>query len=382
VFSSFLLGGFEGSTGFNRHGQWIDSVCATYHDRYLSEDYALLAARGIRAVRESVRWPLVDTPEGMDLSHVDRLIDAGRRCGLTTIYDLFHFGYPAGLDPFAPEFAGRFADYCYTVARRVAASAESTSYFAPVNEPSYFAWAAGEAGLFAPHRRGCGPDLKVALVQAAIQGTEAIWAACPGARIISVDPFCHVIPSRDPGTIQRAKHFNTAVVFESWDMISGRTLPELGGSPKHLDIVGINYYWNNQWLLDDPDYVLADNDYRRLPLRDIVRTVYERYGREMILTETSHAGSRRAQWLMELVREVHAVHSLRIPLLAACWYPVLEMPEWHIPGQWTRMGLWDLDHANGLTRLPHEPVLDVLDRVRARLDTLCSRGEQPACMSS
>ena len=375
-----MLGGFEGSTGYNRHGQWIDSVSATHHDRFLIEDYTMLASRGIRAVRESVRWPLVDLRRGMDLSHVDRLIEAGRRCRLTTIYDLFHFGYPADLDPLTPEFTRRFCEYCYKVARRVAASAESTSYFAPVNEPSYFAWAAGEAGLFAPHRQGCGPDFKIALVQAAIKGTEAIWAGCPDARIVSVDPFCRVIPTDDPAAIQRARHFNSTVVFESWDMISGRIMPELGGSPKHLDIVGINYYWNNQWLLDTPDYVLADNDYRRLSLRDIVRTVYERYGREMILTETSHADSKRAPWLMELVCEVNALHALRIPLVGACWYPVLEMPEWHMSGQWTRMGLWDLDHANGMKRLPHAPVLEVLERVRGRLDTFC-RGKSSACMS-
>ena len=129
-----MLGGFEGSTGVNRHGHWIDSVRATHHDRYLNEDYALLTTRGVRAVRESVRWPLVDTPAGFDLSHVDALIEAGRRAGLTTIYDLFHFGYPERLHPLSPDFTPRFAEFCYKVARRVAASAESTCYFTPVNE--------------------------------------------------------------------------------------------------------------------------------------------------------------------------------------------------------------------------------------------------------
>ena len=31
------------------------------------------------------------------------------------------------------------------------------------------------------------------------------------------------------------------------DMLAGRLMPELGGSRDWLDIVGINYYWTNQW---------------------------------------------------------------------------------------------------------------------------------------
>ena len=32
MFQSFFLAGFEGSTGFNRHGEWFDQVVATGHD--------------------------------------------------------------------------------------------------------------------------------------------------------------------------------------------------------------------------------------------------------------------------------------------------------------------------------------------------------------
>ena len=60
MFRSFFLAGFEGSTGYNRHGQWFDQVVATGHDKTVEQDYRDLAALGIRAARESVRWPLVD----------------------------------------------------------------------------------------------------------------------------------------------------------------------------------------------------------------------------------------------------------------------------------------------------------------------------------
>ena len=31
MFRSFFLAGFEGSTGYNRHGEWFDQVTATGH---------------------------------------------------------------------------------------------------------------------------------------------------------------------------------------------------------------------------------------------------------------------------------------------------------------------------------------------------------------
>jgi hypothetical protein len=106
-----FLGGFEGGTGRNKHGQWFDGVSSTRHDVHLNEDYRLLAANKISTVRECVRWPLVDTSRGFDFSTLDAIIEASRRTGLTVIYDLFHFGYPPSLDPLNGEFEKRFTEY-------------------------------------------------------------------------------------------------------------------------------------------------------------------------------------------------------------------------------------------------------------------------------
>jgi hypothetical protein len=34
--------------------------------------------------------------------------------------------------------------------------------------------------------------------------------------------------------------------YQVLDILSGRICPELGGSPDYLDILGFNYYYNNQ----------------------------------------------------------------------------------------------------------------------------------------
>jgi hypothetical protein len=386
MFRSFLQAGFECSTGFNRHREWIDQVTATQHDTFADDDYALLRSVGIRTAREGVRWPLVDRGAGYDFSSLEPFLTASRRHGVELIFDLCHFGYPPHLDPFAADFAGHFAAYCHAAARFIADRVDGPPAFTPLNEPSYFAWAAGDAALFAPHLTGRGWDLKVALVHAMISGIEAIWSACPAARIVNVDALCRTVPPDDrPELADEAAAFNDRVVFESWDMLCGRLLPELGGSRRHLGIIGINYYWNNQWEWSRPGRGLDDGDPRRRRLRELVGAVWTRYGGSVLISETSHVDEQRPRWLRELAAEAEAMLDAGIPLLGVCLYPVLGMPEWHARDQWTRMGLWDLiPQSPSLGRVPYEPALAALRDVQhieataaARLRALGVHASQP-----
>jgi beta-glucosidase/6-phospho-beta-glucosidase/beta-galactosidase len=363
MFDSFFLAGFESATGYNAHHEWIDQIAATRHDLHADEDYRLLREAGLCAAREAIRWPLVDLGHGRyDFSSVKPFIESARRHGVELIYDLFHFGYPDEVDLFSVEFIERFADYCYAAARFVSERTEGVCYFTPVNEPSYFSWAAGEVGMFAPHARGRGWELKVNLIRGAIRGIDAIRSACPGAKIINVDPLCHVAAPLDrPDLRPEADAFNCGAVMQAWDILAGRLLPELGGSARHLDIVGINYYWTNQWELGRAGVPLEERDVRRVPLRELVRGVWERYGTDILITETGHVGEMRAPWLNELTGECGAMLREGIPLSGVCLYPILGMPEWHARNEWTRMGLWDLEPDSGdLRRVPYIPLMNVL----------------------
>jgi hypothetical protein len=148
-------------------------------------------------------------------------------------------------------------------------------------------------------------------------------------------------------------------------MLCGRLLPELGGSRQHLDIIGINYYWMNQWEWGNGRIPLDEADPRRTTLRQLVRSAWERYGGELMITETSHVDERRACWLRSVAEEVGSLLDERIPLHGLCLYPILGMPEWHARHQWTQMGLWNLEARDGrLERVPHLPMMEALDEVR------------------
>ncbi|HYI90925.1 MAG TPA: glycoside hydrolase [Beijerinckiaceae bacterium] len=379
MFRSFFLAGFEGSTGYNRHGQWFDQVAATGHDRSVDQDYRDLAALGIHAARETVRWPLVDQGGRYDFSSLEPFARAARENGSEVIWDLFHYGYPQDVDIWGAAFPERFAEYCYAVARYLAREGEAL-YVTPVNEPSFMAYAGGEKGLFAPYGQERGWELKIALTRAAIAGIDAIRLACPEARIVNVDPLCRVAtPAGRPDLAEEARDFNERLVFQGWDMLSGRIMPELGGSREHLDIVGINYYWTNQWewripLVDGRIPPLADDDPRRLPLSALVRSVWERYGGEIIITETSHIGDMRGAWLREVAAESETLLQQGVPLRGVCLYPILGMPEWHDPDIWTPMGLWDpVCHRDPCgDRLLCQPMAEALRSAR-HLDALQAR---------
>jgi hypothetical protein len=376
MFRSFYLAGFECATGYNMHGEWIDQIVATEHDHRVNEDYARLAEIDIHGVREAVRWPLVDRGGGRyDFSSLEPFVDAARRHGFDVIWDLFHYGYPDGVDPFSSELVERFGAYCRAVARFLSERLPGPHFFTPINEPSYFSWVGGHAAHFAPYERNRGIELKINLARACLRGIDALREVCPTARIVNVDPICHVVPRNDSREELEAAHeFNEHTIFQFWDLVSGREMPELGGRLDCLDVVGVNYYWTNQWELGSEGTPLADDDPRRLPLAELVRRVWDRYHTDVVITETSALGEARAPWVHELASMAERLLAQGVALRGVCLYPILGMPEWHARDEWTRMGLWDLEHRDDrLERKIFGPMLDAL-RVAQGRNASCEIG--------
>lgn len=185
-------------------------------------------------------------------------------------------------------------------------------------------------------------------------------------------------PAGRPDLGPDAEWFNANAVFESWDMLAGKIMPDLGGSRRHLDIVGINYYWTNQWELGRDEQPLAEDDPRRVSLRELVRSVHLRYGGDLLITETAHVDDMRPKWLAYVASETEALLEEGVPLRGVCLYPILGMPEWHEQTKWTQMGLWDLLKCeDGLQRVICEPMLKALrkaQRIEARVQSLKERG--------
>src|SRR5206468_7702672 len=121
--------------------------------------------------------------------------------------------------------------------------------------------------------------------------------------------------------------------------------PELGGSEECLDVLGLNFYAENQWEMPGGRKLHWDagsDDPRWKPLHRILACVYERYKRPFFLAETSHYGTGRAAWIEEVAAECGKALDRGLPLEGICLYPILDRFDWEDDRHWHNSGLWDM----------------------------------------
>jgi beta-glucosidase/6-phospho-beta-glucosidase/beta-galactosidase len=348
LFRSFWQAGFESACHINKAGVRLDMIAATHHDRCTSEDYARVRALGVRTVREAVRWHLVDKGGQYDFTSIEPLLAAARRWRMQVIWTLCHYGPPDGVDLRSPAFIHRFARYAAALARRIREESDEVPFYLPVNEISYYSWAAGEEGTMHPYLRGEGLVIKRQLLRGAIGAIEAIRQVDHRARIVHADPLIHVVPPTNRPDLARAAADRRAAQFEAWDMLAGHLDPALGGRPAYLDIIGANFYHTNQW--EYPDRTIwwhrQPRDDRWVPLSLLLRELHDRYRRPVFISETSHFGKGRSRWLREITSEVTRARGSGVPVEGVCLYPILDRPDWEDPGHWHNSGLWDLTETS------------------------------------
>ncbi len=347
LFKSFWMGGFECSTHINRHGDRLDLIAAVQHDLKAEEDYRLLRAAGIATARDGVRWNLIDRGGEYDFSSFIPMLEASQRAGLQVIWDLCHYGFPDDVDLLKPAFVDRFAKYTRQVARVFAEHSDEIPFWAPVNEISFFTWAASREFIF-PFARRRDSSIKRQLVRAAIAGAEAVRDVDPRARLVYPEPILHAVAAPDRPDLLKVAARDNIYQYEAWDLLAGYREPGLGGHPKYLDILGVNYYYRNQWeeIGGDRSYLRwqpHDRDPRWVPLSELLARAYKRYKRPFFIAETGHFGVGRALWLREIAREAEAALQRGLPLEGICLYPILDRHDWDDPTHWHQAGLWDVE---------------------------------------
>ena len=367
IFPTFFLSGFECSTFIWKDQGRRDLVAETRHREHALEDYQILASLGIAVAREGVPWPQVEKRGYYDFSLVDPLITAMNAAKVIPIWDLCHYGYPVDADPFADDFAERFARYCRAAAEYVVPRVRGPHFFTPINEITFFAFAGGEWGWVAPYLTGRENRFRLrrALCKAAIAGAHAIREVDPEARMVNIDPLVYVVAPEDrPDLADEAEHETNVDTFAAWDLLSGQRDPELGGTPEILDIVGVNCYSFGQMVFQEqgPHQAMGPRDERIQPLCDLLEVAWERYRRPMIIGETSGLGEGRPAWLKDVMEESLAAVARGIDLHGVCLFPAVDMPNWHT-GEWLHNGICDLVEENGdLRRVPHESYVAELRR--------------------
>lgn len=382
AFAGFWMGGYEGADHVNGAGLALDMLCASGHLSRLDEDYRRAAQAGIRCVRESIGWRLAESADGhIDLTRALYIQSTAQRHGLQVLWTLMHYGVPADLSLHDDRLVRRLARFAAEVARVLGPGEERPPVYTPVNEIGFLAWAASQPGLLcAPNNtvldgsdaalersRINGYVVKCRLVRAALAAQAAMRAADPRARFLHVEPVVHVVAPLSQPDLAALAVTVAGWQWQACDMLTGQLEPQLGGHPDALDLLGLNHYHTSQWEVGTGARVdWFSRDPRWRPLGELLTAAWQRYGRPLIVAETSHVGDGRAAWLHEVAGEVRRARQAGVPVQGLCLYPMVDRPDWAEPTQWHRSGVWHVDTARAagappaLQRSAEAPVLDAL----------------------
>lgn len=376
-FKSFLMGGFECADQQNAFGNRIDLYEASGHDVYLEEDYDRLKILEINTIREGIRWSKVEiAPYQYDWTEVECIIRISQAKDIQVVWDICHFGYPDDLTPLHPMFARRFSHLCREfVIRYRSLVPDGHLIVTPINEVSFISWLGGDVRGTTPYCVGQGWEVKYALMKAYIEGIEVMKKVDSTIRIMVTEPLISIVTNNEIDVTSflsaEEKHFEQ---FQVHDILSGTMCPELRGKPEYLDIIGVNYYYNNQWINETHEFLpWAEEPPHPLfrSLHSLIEIVFLRYGRPIVISETSHPGEDRAKWIHSITKECLSVLQTGLPLLGCCFYPVIDRPDWDYLNQWHHSGIWDIFDPISLVREPDLQTIKAIHEFKKQLSAIC-----------
>jgi hypothetical protein len=365
-FQSFFMGGFECSSHKRADGKRLDLIAATQHDLRACDDYKLLVVHGLRTVRDGVRWHLIERQQGRYcFDSFLPMLRAADKAGTQVIWDLLHYGYPDWLDPWSSSFLDCAAAFARSIASLVRDESDRIPFYTPVNEISFWAWGGGDVGYLNPFSTDRGDAFKVQLIRAAIAMIGAIREVDPRARIVSAEPLIHVHPRSDSPTDRAAAESYNFAQRDAQDAIAGRCWPQLGGKPEYLDLVGLNFYANGQWIEGSQRDRVVYGDARFRPLRHLLADAYTHHRAPIFIAETGIEGNEGAPWLRYVATEVEAARAAGIAVEGICIYPILNHLGWD-DDRYCPNGLFDGAAPTGVRKV-WPPLADELARWQSGL---------------
>jgi hypothetical protein len=370
LFERFFLAGFECSDHRREDGRRLDLLSSTRHGEFAAADYARVISSGMSACRDGVSWVRTEPRPGVfDFSELARRYSAVPD-KLTVIWDLMHFGYPDHVDVFAVDFPDRFTAYARAVAHWMSDhGAAEPAMFSLINEMSFLSWAGGDVACLNPFCLARGDELKMQLVLGTIGAIEAIREILPAARFIHAEPVIHILAPPDNPRLWRKVDCDNAYQYEALDMLSGKVWPRLGGHPKYLDIVGLNFYPDNQFT---PDGVtIHQGSPRYKPFSSMLLESWRRFARPLLITETGSEGDARVPWLRYVADECVAALEAGCELHGLTLYPILNHPGW-LDDRHCHNGLWDYADDSG-KRAVYGPLLAEIADQAPRLEIARAR---------
>jgi len=344
--------------------RFVDQLELTGHARRLA-DLDLLAALGVRAVRQPVLWERTWPGETPDWSFADERLARLRELEVRPIVGLVHHGSgPLHTSLLEGSFVTGLARFASAVAERYPWVTDWT----PVNEPLTTARFSALYGHWYPHARSDRDFVRALTIQA-----EATRAAMQAIR--EVVPSARLVQTEDLGTVFATPKLAYQAAFEnerrfvSLDLLAGRVdgahalrdwllgcgadpavLDSLVETPCLPDVVGVNHYLTSDRFLDEhvgryPVHVRGGNaseayaDVEAVRVRGdaipghgaLLELLWARYHLPLAVTEVhlACAPEEQVRWLYEAWTSAEAARGSGVDVRAVT--------------AWTAFGAYDWD---------------------------------------
>ena len=361
-----IWGGIECTV--NRVGdRFFDQLRRNGHEDRI-DDLDRIAALGVRTLRYPVLWERVapESLEKADWSFSDTRLARLRELGIRPIVGLVHHGsgpqHTSLVDPAFPEGLAAFA-------RAVAERYPWIDAYTPVNEPLTTARFSGLYGIWYPHGRDDVSFLRALLgeLRGTVLAMRAVRVVTPAAILVQTEDFGRTTSTE---TLAYQAAYENERRLLGIDLLAGRVGPghplyawliERGVEEKELaffreapcppDILGINYYVTSDRYLDErleaypPCYhggngrhAYADVDTARVAgqsifgHRDLLRSLWARYGIPLAITEAHLGGHREDQlrWFFAAHRAAEDARAEGIDVRAVTAWAMLGSFDWNV----------------------------------------------------
>lgn len=369
----------------------LDEYELTQHYAQWKSDFDLVAETGVHALRWGIPWYKVQPKPGTwDWSWTDAALDYLVNVkGITPILDLMHYGTPLWMENSFINccYADAVAEYAAKVAERYGALIQ---WYTPLNEPLVNASMCGYEGLWPPYLHGDDGYFKMilALSKGVIASVKAVASVAPAWKTAQVEALWR--NNTSVAALQERVRLSNELQYISLDLTLGRVdaahplyarLRKNGVTDADLDwyranaidydVLGANFYpWSAKEMA-----ATADGAMRPLPVNThgghvaaAVAELYHRYGKPVMVTETSSLGglAAREQWMDGTVNGMFSLREQGVPVIGYTWFPMFTMIDWAyrkgrrpLASYLIHLGLYDAAYdADGVLRRQRTPLVD------------------------